>query len=229
MNYHVEGLLLALAWVGLGGVIIVFGIPLIGRCMDKFDRWLRRVCHDPRPDRPRPPLRGLPWLAVDGGNVTLTELRAIGNALIRCSGWRWIEGMSLIGRVAMDKDGAYIPTARLIRPNGPCFVHENKSPCWVASGDIGDPYLIHGELLNGGGALLDRGLEPVWIPDLSDSATVGCLLALAVDAWGGDIPSELAWNGRTWAWDDEDSDEVVEGPYALVAALEAAPCSPGRP
>jgi len=82
----------------------------------------------------------------------------------------------------------------------------------------------------------DRGYriphdEP--IPDLTDAATLGCLLALVREAWGdGGMTAQhhpLSGKGMTWrVW--RPGDPVAYGPTeaaALVAALEAAPVGAG--
>lgn len=64
------------------------------------------------------------------------------------------------------------------------------------------------------------------LPDLTDPATLGCLLALVREAWGD--PKAYVRAGRGWEWV---SDFCVERrppcgeteAAALVAALEAAP------
>ena len=74
------------------------------------------------------------------------------------------------------------------------------------------------------------------LPDLTDPATLGCLLALVREAWGVSSLIYRPWNGAIRAWrvvtfaHDEDWMAVArllgEGATeaeALVAALEAAP------
>ena len=67
---------------------------------------------------------------------------------------------------------------------------------------------------------------PDWLPDLTDPATLGCLLALVREAWGDDsiCPdfNKMRWTILTW-----DCCAIGDGgteAEALVAALEAAPC-----
>jgi len=107
--------------------------------------------------------------------------------------------------------------------------------CWE------DGRHLHGSVEGGGWVRLPK--ELAWLPDLTDPATRGCLLALVQDAW--DMP-------RSWVkwWPvsapdmsgvdrsfcevvDRTGRRVVPGPRvrhateaeALVAALEAAPNS----
>ena len=69
------------------------------------------------------------------------------------------------------------------------------------------------------------------VPDLTDPATLGCLLALVREAWG-DPEAHLALGGGGWVLMSGESrvaDVVYPSPAgrteaaALVAALEAAP------
>ena len=71
----------------------------------------------------------------------------------------------------------------------------------------------------------------VYLPDLTDPATLGCLLALVREAWG-DPEAHLALGGGGWVLMSGESrvaDVVYPSPAgrteaaALVAALEAAP------
>lgn len=73
----------------------------------------------------------------------------------------------------------------------------------------------------------DIGLR---VPDLTDPATLGCLLALVREAWGD--PHASIWyddeywsSGNRWSWFAKKSsmcDYDTEA-HALVASLEAAP------
>ena len=76
----------------------------------------------------------------------------------------------------------------------------------------------------------DLNRQPHMLPDLTDPATLGCLLALVREAWGDPhasvwYDSEYWQSGNRWAWHAKgqsrvDYDTEAE---ALVAALEAAP------
>lgn len=69
----------------------------------------------------------------------------------------------------------------------------------------------------------------VWagIPDLTDPATLGCLLALVREAWGDPLAYTMAYCGRWTLCSDRDEEiDPGDGPTeaeALIAALEAAP------
>jgi hypothetical protein len=75
-------------------------------------------------------------------------------------------------------------------------------------------------------------VDDAWLPDLTDSATLGCLLALVREAWKG-YRLWLEWNDEGqnyqlawWREFDKGSHQHVWGvteAEALVAALEAAP------
>ena len=68
-------------------------------------------------------------------------------------------------------------------------------------------------------------------PDLSDPATLGCLLALVEEAW--ECPADFSFEGaywldahtkeRVWLRANVDAFEAKTRAEALVAALEAAP------
>lgn len=75
----------------------------------------------------------------------------------------------------------------------------------------------------------------VYAPDLTDAATLGCLLALVREAWGDPTATTAATreaDGSTgWVADCWNPQSPLSGlgPFkyeseALVAALEAAPC-----
>jgi hypothetical protein len=74
------------------------------------------------------------------------------------------------------------------------------------------------------------GIDHGMLPDLTDAATLGCLLALVREAWGD--PHASVWydsaywhSGNRWSWWAKEQSRVDYDTEsaALVAALEAAP------
>jgi hypothetical protein len=124
------------------------------------------------------------------------EQIALAKRAIACKGWRWMPGM-----LGFDPDGINDPV-RVAFPPGKAY----RMPTLAAWGR--PSYIVHTEL-----------------PDLTDPATLGCLLALVRDAYGDHRivarpdPEEQVWYvitqyGASWAGNEAE---------ALVAALEAAP------
>ena len=79
----------------------------------------------------------------------------------------------------------------------------------------------------------EEGVPNDHLPDLSDAATTGCLLALVREAWGDPGAHATPYNGETW-WScylrvlPDDDGRCHHGRHdteaeALIAALEAAP------
>lgn len=120
-----------------------------------------------------------------------------------CPKWRWMPGMRTLGNMRVIHDPARWP-------DRPCALREGG---WI---DTAPPRPLGDDL-----------------PDLTDPATLGCLLALVREAWGTAFTSpdyEAGASGLTVAgW------EVIETARfrtvgvgrteaeALVAALEGAP------
>jgi hypothetical protein len=81
--------------------------------------------------------------------------------------------------------------------------------------------------LRSGGEQLPLG--PFALPDLTDPATVGCLLALVREAWKYQaiFTRPILMNGNAVWWNVETFDSLISTDRsevaALVAALEAAP------
>jgi hypothetical protein len=84
----------------------------------------------------------------------------------------------------------------------------------------------------GGDRITERTLaiDHGCLPDLTDAATMGCLLALVREAWND--PHASVWyddeywkSGNRWSWFAKKQSRVDYGTEAeaLVAALEAAP------
>jgi hypothetical protein len=63
------------------------------------------------------------------------------------------------------------------------------------------------------------------LPDLTDPATMGCLLALVREAWSEPELSATYYDDGTWCvgWPDSLRHRQPSEAAALVAALEAAP------
>ena len=142
------------------------------------------------------------------------ELEALARRAVACSRWRWMPGM-------------------LIADNGAGirFLWED------------DRYL-HGMAAEVGGLWMRMGKDRERLPDLTDAATLGCLLALVREAYGSPAlycrlsSTTRASDGiRAWevmGWLDPDRSPHGRGgsfrgwgyaseAEALVATLEAAP------
>ena len=123
---------------------------------------------------------------------------------VACKGWRWMPGMALVRRKHGPAGGAGL------RPTHLRVALTGGHPC--------DPFACIADV--------DRLPRPVpndphWVPDLTDPATLGCLLALVREALG--IPylcTSVSPEGRWWVDGYSLHDTEAE---ALVAALEAAP------
>ena len=132
--------------------------------------------------------------------------------------WRWLPGMALVRR----KQGPAGGTG--LRPTHLRVALTGGHPC--------DPFACIADVDR-----LPRPApnDPHWVPDLTDPATVGCLLALVREAWGDPALSVTAGytKDRTVEWEVEHPhpDSLPEALWtyfdteaaALVAALEAAP------
>lgn len=139
------------------------------------------------------------------------ELEALGRRAVACKGWRLLPGCPVLARYSGTIDTGLVVFVDSEEDGGKALIHLHYSGRTEIEEECGET-----------------------VPDLSDPATLGCLLALVREAW--DDPTahtvssyysgELMWECDGW------SSALLEAveckPYqteaeALVAALEAAP------
>ena len=117
---------------------------------------------------------------------------------VACKGWKWLPGMR-------TTDGMRVIHDPHLWPDRPCAIREGT---WV---DTAVPRPLGDHL-----------------PDLTDPATLGCLLALVQEAWG-DPKASPDWDAHAEKWvvvvfDRRERRFLAEtSAEALVAALEAGP------
>jgi hypothetical protein len=139
------------------------------------------------------------------------NLDELAKRLVRCKHFRW-------------KPGMLFRHAR-----GWCRVVSPTQAVWESNED---PYPV--EVQNIGGLVTFMDIEAHHRPELSDPATLGCLLHLVRDAWGWEGITTLRASAPSFdgAWRVETMRAVQRLPRlkwfateaeALVAALEAAP------
>lgn len=152
---------------------------------------------------------------------------ALARRAVAAPGWRWMPGM-LAARLDPD-DGVRIVLIgghMAVRPAEPATARSAHFPCVQK----GDPHR-HGRSwirLNAHATTFNP-----WLPDLTDPATLGCLLALVREAYvDGEFIrvtpiSDILWVVHGARNPDPEVDglwvEGVSEAAALVAALEAAP------
>ena len=130
------------------------------------------------------------------------EQIALARRAMACKGWKWLPGMLCIWPNGNE--------FRVAQVNGIDGYHDLPN---YPAGGWGDEYP-------------DR---TTGIPDLTDPATLGCVLALVREAWGN--PHASVWydspiwhHGARWAWHALDQSRVdydTEA-HALVDALHYA-------
>ena len=140
------------------------------------------------------------------------ELIALGKRAVACPRWRWVAGMLVYALPDEPDDigagiGLGITMAAGERPRVVSVRDGCVTLAWEAG--AGDAE---------GGTLLSDD-----IPDLSDPATLGCLLALVREAWPD---AYCGWDFPHWQVDDNGKSVAVRSfteAGALVNALEHAP------
>ena len=134
--------------------------------------------------------------------MSKTEMEELGKRAVACKHWRWMPGMldaygDRVLSVVVGKAGAEVTTDYL-EWTGIAYMQTQQHGTWA------DDERRHAR------------------PDLSDPATLGCLLALVREAWGDVKYSEPmgGWYVFNKRFVGARYDTEAE---ALVAALEAAP------
>jgi hypothetical protein len=129
-------------------------------------------------------------------------MEELAKRVVACKGWRWMAGMLVrTGNSTMRLDGVDVD-GRAVR-----YERSGSDRCACYPGWPSEKVL----------------------PDLTDPATVGCLMALVREAWKYQaiFTRPILMNGNAVWWNVETFDSLISTDRsevaALVAALEAAP------
>ena len=135
----------------------------------------------------------------------LENLEELARRAVACKRWRWMPGMLAVHHQDYGNNGL---DGRVIE------IDDSKGAMWIGWGDIYLPLF-----------------EGSW-PDLSDPATLGCLLALVREAHGAPAAYFMGSVNNQWVvhhftepeayWKSLTKWQPTEA-AALVAALEVAP------
>lgn len=135
----------------------------------------------------------------------------LGRRAVACKHWRFLPGTRIVGNNTMGRP----MSLRLLNIPGSAWPE-----FWVA------------ETRNANEVSFMKGVEEAgFLPDLSDPATLGCLVALVEEAWK--CPVDMSFSGacrfdvdaeeRVYPQDHTVSFAAKTRVEALVLALEAAP------
>ena len=142
------------------------------------------------------------------------EQIALARRAVACRGWRWMRGMVA---VRVEEPPFFSEGADPSRIVGKEYLVTDVTPVMVRC--IGDSFRVG---------------STAYVPDLTDSATLGCLLALVREAWGDHATSfangyeepQDVWVVHNGQFSSDDyGHEIAKGSTeveALVVALEAA-------
>ena len=155
------------------------------------------------------------------------NLEDLGRRAVACKHWRWMPGMLAYVRLTLDGK-PYERRVQVVSGEGRSFLGTTTKP-----GKSTDNTRSWGMVRHVQAAPVE---EEDFIPDLTDPATLGCLLALVREAWGdatADVIHFDVWKtngtwGHEWTVQCRDAGRFTKSrgateAEALVAALEAAP------